>query len=95
MKDHAIADTVNKIRDVALEFHAHGSLRERIAGIVVPLLKPAAPSKPLDVNDTLVEALLTALPFVEDAEHDQCYKKGVVKKHIAAIRAALTGAGVK
>jgi hypothetical protein len=90
MKDHVIADTVNKVRDVALEFHAHDSLRERIAGILVPILKPVTP-----VNDTLVEALLTALPFVEDLEHDQCYKKGVVKKHIAAIRAALANAGVK
>lgn len=39
IKDHLIAQAVNQITAVAREFHATGQLRERIAQIVVPLLK--------------------------------------------------------
>lgn len=35
----------------------------------------------------LLDALLTALPYVEDALHDPMFKKGVVRKHVREIRA--------
>lgn len=38
-KDGAIAQIVNRLRDIALEFHDTQQLRERIAGIIVPVLK--------------------------------------------------------
>lgn len=39
MKDHEIALTVNKLRDLALVFHDHQSLRGRIAEVIVDPLK--------------------------------------------------------
>lgn len=36
MKDHEVAQLVNRLRDIAKEFHASGQLRERIAHEVVP-----------------------------------------------------------
>lgn len=42
MKDHEIAQTVNKLRDIAIKYHAHGCLRDLIARVVVPLLKDVA-----------------------------------------------------
>lgn len=39
IKDHVIAQTVNKLRDVAIVFHGTQQLRERIAEVIVPLLK--------------------------------------------------------
>jgi len=47
-KDHVVRDVVNRLRDTALEFHAHGSLRERLARELEPLL---AASHPADVDD--------------------------------------------
>jgi len=37
----------------------------------------------------LLEALLVALPFVEDQEHDPYYKTGAVAKAVKQIRAAI------
>lgn len=37
----------------------------------------------------MLEALLVALPFVEDLEHDECYKAGAVLKAVRQIRAAI------
>lgn len=37
--DRAIADTVNTLRDIAINFHAADQLRARIAHVVVPRLK--------------------------------------------------------
>ncbi len=39
---HTIAQTVNELRDIAIQFHATGQLRERIAHVIVPLLKGVA-----------------------------------------------------
>lgn len=39
IKDHVIREVVNQLRDCAVQFHATQQLRERIAGIVVPVLK--------------------------------------------------------
>lgn len=41
MNDRKIADTVNELREIAFQFHSAGQLRERIAGVIVPLLKSA------------------------------------------------------
>lgn len=38
---------------------------------------------------TLLDALCTALPFVEDAEDDPCFKPGHVKKTVRDIRLAI------
>lgn len=43
----------------------------------------------------LVEALLIALPFVEDALLDDGYKKSRVQKSVTTIRKALSSAGVE
>lgn len=39
MKDHEIAKLVNDLRDVALKYHDAQQLRERIADIILPVLK--------------------------------------------------------
>lgn len=38
MKDHEKRELVNALRDCAVEFHSHQSLRERLAHIVLPAL---------------------------------------------------------
>lgn len=43
MKDHQIAEVVNQLRDIALQFHGAQQLRERIAHVIVPLLKEPQP----------------------------------------------------
>lgn len=48
LKDHQIADMVNSLRDIALQFHGHGSLRERIANVLVPALKAEAKTDEMD-----------------------------------------------
>lgn len=47
-----------------------------------------------DLTDMLVGALLIALPYVEDCLDSGDFKKGVVKRHVAILRAALAKAGV-
>jgi hypothetical protein len=46
--DHVIRETVNQLRDIAIKYHAAQQLREQIAHVIVPLLKPApaAPGQP-------------------------------------------------
>lgn len=48
------------------------------------------------LNQELLNALLNALPYVEDVLADKtqlgCFKPGVVQKHAAAIRAAIAKA---
>lgn len=39
LKDHEIAQLVNQLRDIAIEFHGAQQLRERIAGALVPALQ--------------------------------------------------------
>ncbi|MEL4069573.1 hypothetical protein WKW50_05435 [Ochrobactrum sp. GPK 3] len=43
----------------------------------------------------LLDAVLVALPYVEDALDSPIFKKGVVKKAVAQLRAALSKAGIK
>jgi len=39
MKDGEIREIVNQLRDIAIKYHDHQSLRERLAQVVVPTLK--------------------------------------------------------
>lgn len=41
MKDHEIRELVNHVRDIAIKYHDHQSLRERIAQVIVPALQNA------------------------------------------------------
>lgn len=43
-------------------------------------------------HGVLLDALHLALPFVEDCEHDPCYKAGAVAKAVASIKAAIAEA---
>lgn len=38
LKDHEVRELVNDLRDCAIKFHNHQSLRERIANILIPKL---------------------------------------------------------
>ena len=42
LKDNQIAEVVNTLRDIAVEFHSTQQLRERIAHVIVPLLSRRA-----------------------------------------------------
>ena len=44
IKDHQIAQIVNQLRDIAIEFHMVQQLRERIAHVIVPVLKAQQPT---------------------------------------------------
>lgn len=49
--DHVLREVVNKLRDVALEFHETGQLRERLRRALDPLLNPApAREKGVDLD---------------------------------------------
>ena len=52
VSDGEIANTVNALRDIAMEFYGSQQLRERIAYIVVPLLKTAHPKETKWPNQT-------------------------------------------
>lgn len=39
VKDHVLREVVNQLRDIALQFHATGQLRERLRAALDPLLK--------------------------------------------------------
>lgn len=55
--------------------------------------KPAQPaSAPQPNNSEILDLLCRALPFVEDAEKDPAYKKGVVSQLTRRIRAAIEAA---
>lgn len=62
--DRQLADAVNELRDIAIKYHAAGQLRERIAGVVLGLVRgePAT----VAVNAVALEALRAA---VADSEH--------------------------
>lgn len=38
VKDHEIRDLVNTLRDIALKYHSHGSLRERICSEILDFI---------------------------------------------------------
>jgi hypothetical protein len=68
--------------------------RTRVATFVNPDADGAKYGKLFAAAPELVEALLLALPYVTDAEgFPEQFKPGVVRKHVAEIRAALVLAG--
>lgn len=51
LKDHEIAILITALRDTALRYHDHQSLRERIAHLVVPALKGEGLPKEARIKD--------------------------------------------
>ena len=39
MKDHEIREAINELRDIAIEWHAYEQLRERIAHVILDMVK--------------------------------------------------------
>jgi hypothetical protein len=48
MKDSEIREVVNQVRDIALKYHDCQQLRDRIAGVLVPILGAANGAEPVD-----------------------------------------------
>lgn len=72
---------------------------ERRKATIKDWLRANAPGGWIDelrtLNADLLEALLSALPFVEDAADDEIYKSHRVHKVLKEIRAAIEKAGAK
>lgn len=65
MKDHEIAQTVNHLRDIAIQFHDAQQLRERIADVIVPLLKKEKPERDSKaLVDGVVEGDMSAISLI-------------------------------
>jgi hypothetical protein len=95
VKDHVVREVVNRLRDTALEFHAHGSLRERFARELEPLLVASRPAEVVDERQWVVaggrragRTFLAAL--ARDAEryrwmrNAQWFKAGIAKTELNA-----------
>lgn len=67
LKDHQIAQTVNAVRDIAVKFHGHQSLRERIAEVLVPALQQPAPAVGADAESKIIEFADAHARIVENA----------------------------
>jgi len=67
VKAHVAREVVNRLRDTALEFHAHGSLRERLARELAPLLVASRPAE-VDPAHLLREALADAVKLRTDID---------------------------
>ncbi|MFM0044060.1 hypothetical protein [Paraburkholderia sediminicola] len=65
MKDHEIAAIVNQLRDIAKEYGHAQQLRERIAGVIVPVLSASEPA----VAQMLPQSVLDALRFYAHGHH--------------------------
>lgn len=53
MKDHEIRETINKLRDIAIEWHDYEQLRDRIAHVILPMV-----AKIREENDDTIKTLL-------------------------------------
>ena len=53
MKDNDIARLVNNLKQVAVECHGHGSLREKISKLIVPAVKGHTVMEWISVKDKL------------------------------------------
>lgn len=95
VKDHVVREVVNRLRDTALEFHAHGSLRERLARELEPLLVASRPAEVDDERQWVIvggrragRTFLAAL--ARDAEryrwmrNAQWFKAGIAKTELNA-----------
>lgn len=79
--------------DVEVPGPDHGPHAELNANDVTPPARSAEAEKAIrdlvEQREKLLHALYTALPFVEDAVNDPCYKPGHVKKVERDIRGVL------
>ena len=73
IKDHQIAALVNELRDIAVQYHGTQQLRERIAHVVVPVLRAA---------DSVLE------DAVQESEYRRGYRHGYEQRD-AEVRGAL------
>jgi hypothetical protein len=64
-------------------------------GYGIPASQHETDGRLLAVAPDLLEALITALPYVEHAEFDEGYKPGAVKKVVDKIKAAIAKAEAK
>lgn len=62
MKDHEIAQLVNDLTQVAREFGATQQLRERIAAVIVPVLKKVPDGRRQEVRGVPVKDYEGLLP---------------------------------
>ncbi|MEK1908204.1 MAG: hypothetical protein AAAB13_20720 [Pseudomonas sp.] len=69
---------------VEMELHAACGTMTIAKGRAIDAVFPA--------YDDVLNALITALPYVEEAEPDQAYAKGAVRKVIDQMRAAISKA---
>lgn len=81
LKDHQIAETINAVRDVAVEFARTQQLRERIAAMLRPVLRAAQPSPAVAVPDS-DEGLLP----IHAADHPDCQVMYWSEQELRAIK---------
>lgn len=60
VKDHVLREVVNSLRDTALVYHAHGSLRERLRQCLDPLLPASAQPDRGAAQDECTQPMLEA-----------------------------------
>jgi len=80
MKDNDIARLVNNLKQIAVECHGHGSLREKISKLIVPAVKGHTVMEWISVKDDSPKHLQSCLCFRPAATFDRCrvqlYKHG-------------------
>ena len=74
LKDHEIAQIVNNLRDIAVQYHNYECLREKIAGVIVPALKTTCP-KPRITRERFTEIANKVLDNVDLLE---CERKAII-----------------
>ena len=72
------------------------AVTDRDGWMIVPRVESAADARLIAAAPAMLEALLDALPYVEDVLSDPaalaCFKPGTVQRHAKAIRAAIAAA---
>jgi len=88
MDDRTIADTVNAVRDIALNYHHTEQLRERLAHVLVPHLKCIAELE--RVQGVMSAALKTAIVTLE-RDGDEWGICGLLRDALAAAQKPAQG----
>jgi hypothetical protein len=65
LRDHHIAEVVNRLRDVAVAWYSSDQLRERLAAVIRPLLKPAPELPPVGLLRQDIMARMSKLVPVD------------------------------
>ena len=92
LKSEVVANSINahdKLVSDNVALRAQIAAKDEIANQV---LNDALAMKD-PVREQLIEALMRALPFVEECQDSTHFKDGYVKARVTQIRAALTAAG--